>query len=89
VLVFRVIGECGHAVAKLFVAGAAVGAGTVGVDHAANGSDVSFFESLDGVAGLHDATDNFVTRHAGVDGRHHVFPFIAGLMKIGMADTAV
>jgi len=87
--IFRVVGKGWHTVAELFVARAAVRAGAVGIDQTAHGGEISRFEFLDGGAGFHDSTNDFMARHAGIHSRHHVFPFIAYLMKIGVADSAV
>ena len=87
VLVGEVVGE-GHVGAELLEAGLALGAGAVGVDHAADGGEVAGLELGDGGADLGDAADDLVAGHAGVDGGHHVAPLVAGLVQVGVADAA-
>ena len=87
VLVGEVIGE-GHVGAELLEALFALGAGAVGVDHAADCGEVADFELCYGGANLCDAADDLVTGDAGVDGGHHTAPLVASLMQIGMTDAA-
>ena len=59
---------------------------TAGIYHAADGGEVAFLEFRDFAACLYYAADDFVAGYHGVDG---VVPFVAGLMQIGVADTAI
>src|ERR1700712_4050603 len=56
------------------------------VDHAADPDRVARFEAGHFGADLGDMADNFVTRHAGVDG---AAPFAARGVQVGMADPAM
>ena len=75
-LVRRVVGE-GQVRAELLEAGLALGAGAVGVDHAADRGEVAGLELGDGGADLGDAADDLVAGDAGVDGGHDAAPLVA------------
>ena len=87
VFIGEVVGE-GEVRTELFEAFLAVGAGAVGVDHAADGGEVADLEFGDGGADFGDAPDDFMARDAGIDGGHNAAPLIAGLVEIGVADAA-
>ena len=87
VLVGEVVGE-GEVRAELLEAGLALGAGAVGVDHAADCGEVAGLEFGYRGADLGDAADDLVAGDAGVDGGHHAAPLIAGLVEIGVTDAA-
>ncbi len=87
VLVGEVVGE-GEVGAELLEARLALGAGAVGVDHAADRGEVAGLELGDGGADLGDAADDLVAGNAGIDGGHHAAPLVAGLVEIGVADAA-
>ena len=74
--------------AELLEAGLALGAGAVGVDHAADRGEVARLELGDGGADLGDAADDLVAGNAGIDGGHHAAPLVAGLVEVGVADAA-
>ena len=86
-LVGEVVGES-EIRAELLEAGLALGAGAVGIDHAADRGEVAGLELGDRRADLGDAADDFVAGNAGVDGGHHAAPLVADLMEIGVADAA-
>jgi hypothetical protein len=88
-LVLAVVGQGQADFAILLFAGAATGARSARIDHAADGGDVAFLEFLHRAAHLNDPADDFVPRHAGVDGRHDHLPFVAHLVQVGMANAAV
>src|SRR5208337_3561268 len=88
-LVFRVVGEGCHVLAKLLFSRAATGAHSAGIDHAAYRCHIAFLEFLDCAARLYDAANNFVSGHTGIDGGHGVDPLVADLVQIRMADAAV
>ena len=87
VLVGEVVGK-GEVGAELLQALLALGAGAVGVDHAADGGEVAGLEFGYGGADFGDAADDLVAGNAGVDGGHHAAPLIARLVKVGVADAA-
>jgi len=60
----------------------------VRIDHAADTHQIVFFEF--GYRGTDpgDTTDNLMAGNAGVGSRHDAAPFVAGGVKIGVADTA-
>ena len=87
VLVGEVVGE-GEVRAELLESGLALGAGAVGVDHAADRGEVAGLEFGHGGADLGDAADDLMAGNAGVDGGHHAAPLVAGLVEIGVADAA-
>ena len=57
-----------------------------GVDHAADSSVIAFLELFYRAAGLDDRTDDFMSGDHGEDG---TAPFIAHLVKVGVADSAI
>ena len=65
----EVVGE-GHVRAELLKAGLALGAGAVGVDHAADRGEVAGLELRDRRADLGDAADDLMARDAWVDSGH-------------------
>src|SRR5262249_14331587 len=79
-LVLTVIGAHEAHVAILLQSGLAIGAGTAGVNHAADSREVACFESFDLCPHGSDASDNLVSGNAGIDG---VLPFIAGGVQVG------
>ncbi len=87
VLIGEVVGE-GQVGAELFKAGLALGAGAIGIDHAADRGKVARLEFGDGGADVGDAADNLMAGNARVDGGHDVAPLIADLVEIGVADAA-
>ena len=86
-LVRAVVGQ-GQVRAKLLKASLALGAGAVGVDHAADRDEVARFVLGDCGANLGDAADDLMAGDAGVDRGHHIAPLVTDLMKIGVADAA-
>ena len=74
--------------AELLEAVAAVGAGVVGINDAANTNDVADLEPSHVGTELGYPADDFVSRDARVDRRVDVVPLIAGLVQVRMADTA-
>ncbi len=87
VLIGEVVGE-DHVRAELLEASLALGAGAVGIDHAAHGGEVPRFESSDRGADPGDPADDLMAWDAGIHGRHDAAPLIADLVEIGVADTA-
>ena len=87
VLVGKVVGE-GQVRAELLEAGLALGAGAVGIDHAADGGEIAGLELGDRRADLGDAADDLVAGHAWVDGGHDVAPLVADRVQVGVADAA-
>src|SRR5665213_1652752 len=87
VLVREVVSE-GRVGAELLEAGPALGAGAIGIDHAADGGEVARPEP--GYCGTHsrDAPDDLMAGDARVDGRHDAAPFVTDLMEVGVADAA-
>ncbi len=86
-LVGKVVGE-GDVGAELLEALLALGAGAVGVDHAADCGEVADLELGYRRADFGDAADDFVAGDAGVDGGHDAAPLVAGLMQVGVTDAA-
>jgi hypothetical protein len=87
VSVGKVVGE--HEIgAELLLAGLALGTRAVRVDHATDRGQVARLEVRDGRAYLRHSPYDLVARNAGVDSRHHAFPLVSRLVKIGMADAA-
>ena len=86
-LVGKVVSK-GRMRAELLEARLALGAGAIGVHHAADGSDVAGLEAGDGGADLGYAADDFVTRNTWINGGHEFAPLVADLVKVGMADAA-
>ena len=74
--------------AELLEAGLALGAGAVGVDHAADRGEIAGLELGDCGADLRDTADDLMAGDAGVDRGHDVAPLIADLVEIGVADAA-
>ncbi len=67
----------------------ALAAGTAsaaGIDHASDGGEVALLEKGRFGASLGYPADNFMSRKARVD---RIMPFVAGLMKVGMANAAI
>ncbi len=87
VLIGKVVGK-GKVRTELLEPGLTFGAGAVGIDHAADGSEVACLELRNGGADAGDSADDLVTRNAWVYRRHRVAPFIASLVEVGVADTA-
>ena len=86
-LVREVVRE-GHVPAELLKASLALGAGPVGVDHAADRGDVSKLVLGDCRAHLRDTADDLVAWDAGGDSGHDPAPLVTDLMEIGVADAA-
>ncbi len=81
-----VVGPDGEAaVAVLLLSGLAGGALATGVDQAADGGGVAYFEFGDGGAYGGYFADDLV---AGDHGVHGVAPLVAGLVDVGVADAA-
>src|ERR1043166_698275 len=59
---------------------------TARIDHATNGCQIAFFEFFDLTPYCHNAADDFVTRHARINGA--TTPFIARDVNVGMTDAA-
>jgi hypothetical protein len=59
----------------------------IGIDETSDANEVAGFELDDLRAHLGDATYDFMAGHAGINGRHHGVPFIAGLMQVRMANA--
>ena len=74
---------------ELLEARLALGAGAVGIDHAADCGEVAGLELRDRGADLGDAADDFMAGNARVDGGHHAAPLVADLVQIGVTDAAV
>jgi hypothetical protein len=70
----------------LFQALAAGTASAAGIDHAADSGEVARLETGRFGAGLGYPADNFMSRKARV---HRVMPFVACLVKVGMANAAI
>ena len=73
---------------ELLKARLALGAGAVGIDHAADCGEVAGLEPGDGGADLGDAAHNLMARNAGVNGGHRVLPLVANLVEIGVTNAA-
>ena len=86
-LIGQVVG-IGYVRTELLESSLALRAGTVRIDHAADGSAVTRLELRDRRGDLADATHNLVPGHTRIDGRHYIVPFAANLMKIRTADAA-
>ena len=86
VCVWRVIGE-GHVRAELLESTLALEAVTVGVNHAADCSNVAWLEFGDCRADLSDTADDLMSRNAWVDSGHRT-PFATDLVEVRVADTA-
>src|SRR5260370_42480947 len=69
----------GEVWAELLEARLALGAGAVGVHHAADRGEVTALELGDCGAALRASADDFVAGYAGVDGGHHAPPPVADL----------
>src|SRR5580658_9354408 len=87
-LVFKVIGQGETVQAVLLQTRKATGADTARVHHATDCRNVALLELLDGVADLDDTANDFMARDARIDGGHYLFPLVANLMEIGMANAA-
>ncbi len=85
VLVRAAIGHR-HVRAELFQARAAICAGSAGIDEAAHADRVTYFELLHAAADLRHVADDLVARHGGILSE---VPFVARVVKVGMADPAV
>jgi hypothetical protein len=70
----------------LFKALAAGRTNAAGIDHAADSGEVARLEKGHLGARLSHPADNFMSRKARVD---RVVPFVACLMKVGMANAAI
>ena len=77
-----------HVRAELLEALAAVRAGAVRIDQAADADEVARLELGDRATDLGDPADDLVARHAGVDRGHHVVPLVTSVVQVGMADAA-
>ncbi len=66
----------------------ALGAGAVGIHHAADGGEVADFEFRYRGADFGDAADDLMAGDARIDGRHDAAPLVAGLVEVGVADAA-
>lgn len=78
----------GHVPAELLKAGLALGAGPVGVDHAADRGDISGLVLGDCRAHLRDTADDLMAWDAGIDSGPDPAPLVTDLMEIGVADAA-
>jgi hypothetical protein len=74
---------------KLLEAVLTIAAHAIGVDQAADSSQISGLELGDSRADPRHPTDDLMAWHAGVHGRHDALPFVAYRMEIGVADAAV
>src|SRR5437764_1697103 len=88
-LVRRIVGEHGHARAKLLFTFAAALARAVGINHAADSRQVAFFELGNFPAGFHYASHDLVSRHAWIDRRNSILELIADEMNVGVANATV
>src|SRR5271169_192398 len=75
--------------AELLKACPALGAGAVGVHHAAHCGYVAGLELGDCGADPGDAPDDLMAWHARVNGGHECAPLVADCMEIGVTDAAV
>ena len=64
----------------------AIFAGAAGIYHATDAREIAFLKCFDVRADLHNATDNFVSRHARI---RRAVPFVAGDVDIRVADAAI
>ena len=87
VLVRGVVGE-GHVRAELLKASLALGAGAVGVDHAADRGEVAGLVLRNCRADLGDTADDLVAGDNRVDRGHELAPLVADRVQIGVADAA-
>jgi hypothetical protein len=87
-LVGKVVSK-GRIRAELLEARLALGAGAIGVHHAADGSDVAGLEAGDGGADLGYAADDFVTRNTWINGGHEFAPLVANLVEIRVTNAAI
>src|SRR5271170_5618553 len=88
-LVFEVVGQGKTVQAVLLQTRKATGTDATRVHHATDCGNVALLEFLDGVADLDDTANDFMTGDAGIDRGHYLFPFVANLMKIRMADATI
>src|SRR6266851_2887142 len=88
-LVLTVIGESEEILAILFFPGATTDADAARIHHTTHRGDVAFLEFLDRAADLDHAADDFVAGHTGIHRRHYLFPLVADLVQIRMADATV
>jgi hypothetical protein len=65
-----------------------VGAGAIRIDQAADAHLITGLELRDRGTDLSDPADDLVAGDTGIYGRHYVMPFVAGVMKIRVADAA-
>jgi hypothetical protein len=84
--VWRIIGE-GHVRAELLESILTLVAVTVGVNHAADCSNVAWLEFGDCRADLGDTADDLMSRNAWIDSGHRA-PLATDLVKVRVADTA-
>src|ERR1051326_9092679 len=56
------------------------------IDHAADRGEIAFLELFDFASNGHNAADDFVTRHAGINGT--AAPLVACDVDVRMADSA-
>src|ERR1700733_8507801 len=87
VLVREVIGE-DEIRTELLQTLFALGTGAIGIDHTADGGDVSYLEFLNTGADFGDAANDLVAGNAGIHRGHHTAPLIAHLVEIGVTDAA-
>ena len=72
--------------AELFSSILAIFTGMARINHAAHCADVTCFKFGHAIAHAFHAANDFVPRHTGING---IMPFIAGLMQIRVANTAI
>jgi hypothetical protein len=84
--VWRIIGE-GHVWAELLKSILALVAVTVGVNHAADCSNVAWLEFGDCRADPGNTADDLMSRNAWIDSGHST-PLTTDLVKVRVADTA-
>ena len=82
----RIVGEDSPHFAIIFETGFARCAGAAGIDHAADGGEITYSEFLYSAADLRNFADDFVARNHGKDSRE---PVVVDLVKVGMADAAI
>ena len=73
---------------KLLVARATVRAGQVGIHKTADPNQIAGFEFGHARADRGDPANNFMARHARVNGLHQAAPLVAGVVEVGVADAA-
>ena len=83
--VWRIIGE-GHVRAELLESILALMAVTVGVNHAADCSNVAWLEFGDCRADLGDTADDLMSRNAWIDSWYRT-PLVTNGVKVRVADT--